>query len=865
MVRKRREQEAERARILAEARDDHADRFQRRARAGTGASAPASSSTMAPSPAAPVTRSNQPDLVRLQIRCPQHSRTIVATCFAPSATIGELHDYVKEAFITGTAPGDGRSQAPAAGSDTAQPTSSQYDAETLALMRDQHHRQQEFTRQARADRATQLGLTTSITISSVAPRREFTDMTMTLAEAGLSPSATVVCSIHHQNPNQDASVDAGEAVEDSDEGSESDYDFHHGPYAMRGTYRFGGPGRSLNEPASQSRPGPIPVSRQNPRNSPRSRSPYEANARRAAQVAAAEARASINVASPTNDRTASHAPSANPSDEPPRTSPTNDHPARHAGPLSAAAQAALRRSHHVAASTTTRSDAPARDTAQPPPVARPTMGQPSSKQGRLAERERILRDLQEDKEEKRIRSQPMRVTADSGVSAPPVSSTSQFDASKFARIHVRKGNGIQSSLSEDLHYLPPQTLLDSLHQKTAERFGVDAENIQLRLAFPPRTILTGGGVSSAGATLASSNLTPSAAVIVERTSPVQGQDTCDDQDSTMIDLESQPDAAPAVPADRNETIAVDQEELERDIIEQSLQSERRRQQREQRAAFLASVVRITPAVSERSAPEQASASAAQPSRPQSAAADHPASSSTSFPLGLDARGRQLRAQELERWKQERAEERRQILQQVASDRAERSTNPTSPVTQQPSSSGGASSSTNGPRRAVQNTNTASPSRSQLRIRLPNGLVLLQEFDVTEPARAVLDAVRQDIGNDESFTLVIPFPRHTLSEAELDEPLGAFDLAPAGSVNVQPTSQIGQVLRGAVWTERRASWGNYDSDSDDEHYHPAHSHRVDDILARLSTVFFFNTNSNFSSIQVLGFFLAHDLYLFMNQF
>lgn len=152
---KQRKKEAERLLILQQAEAD------RRERLGLSSSAPSRSAPAAPSAPAAGAASSAPQSVRLQVRCPHWSRTMVFTALSPSDTLGDLRRCVHEELVRGvTTAGDG-SRLPSADAQAARVP----DQSTIVL------------------------------VETVPPRRKFVsaeDMQATLQAAGLCPSSALL-------------------------------------------------------------------------------------------------------------------------------------------------------------------------------------------------------------------------------------------------------------------------------------------------------------------------------------------------------------------------------------------------------------------------------------------------------------------------------------------------------------------------------------------------------------------------------------------------------------------------------------------------------------------------------------------------
>ncbi|CAJ1452494.1 unnamed protein product [Effrenium voratum] len=152
MVAKRQKKEAEKQRILAQAEADRQARMEPASAPPSAPSAPAP----APAPAAPA----GPRSVRLQLRCPQWSRNVVFTCFDSTNTLADVRRALREDLVRGVAGvRDGRMEDMSA---------------------------------AEAQVPEEEGI---VLAEQVPPRRKFVfheDMQITLADAGLCPSGTLL-------------------------------------------------------------------------------------------------------------------------------------------------------------------------------------------------------------------------------------------------------------------------------------------------------------------------------------------------------------------------------------------------------------------------------------------------------------------------------------------------------------------------------------------------------------------------------------------------------------------------------------------------------------------------------------------------
>ncbi|CAJ1362142.1 unnamed protein product, partial [Effrenium voratum] len=153
MVAKRQKKEAEKQRILAQAEADRQARME-------PALAPAPSAPSAPAPPAAPAAPAGPRSVRLQLRCPQWSRNVVFTCFDSTNTLADVRRALREDLVRGVAGvRDGRMEDMSA---------------------------------AEAQVPEEEGI---VLAEQVPPRRKFVfheDMQITLADAGLCPSGTLL-------------------------------------------------------------------------------------------------------------------------------------------------------------------------------------------------------------------------------------------------------------------------------------------------------------------------------------------------------------------------------------------------------------------------------------------------------------------------------------------------------------------------------------------------------------------------------------------------------------------------------------------------------------------------------------------------
>lgn len=75
------------------------------------------------------------------------------------------------------------------------------------------------------------------------------------------------------------------------------------------------------------------------------------------------------------------------------------------------------------------------------------------------------------------------------------------------------------------------------------------------------------------------------------------------------------------------------------------------------------------------------------------------------------------------------------------------------------------------------------SKTRIQIRLQDGSVLTETFDVKEQLAAVRLFVQLKQGNDLPFGMMTTFPRKVFTEEDYDEPLEVLGLVPSAVVTV----------------------------------------------------------------------------------